>query len=81
MAKTGKRKATDVGAEEDAKVKRRRGNRKGMVLELEPGDQELLDDLVERYRKPLGGDSNKARVLRQLIRHAASQKTLPPLIG
>ncbi len=61
-------------------VKRRRGNRKGMVLELEPTDAELLDTLVERYQKPLGGDANKARVLRQLIRHAAAQKTLPPLL-
>ena len=57
----------------------RRGNRKGMVLELEPSDQELLDKLVERYQKPLGGNANKTRVLRQLIRHVAAQKTLPPL--
>ncbi len=60
--------------------KRRRGNRKGMVLELEPTDADLLEGLVERYQKPLGGDANKARVLRQLIRHAAALKTLPPLL-
>jgi len=61
-------------------TKRRRGNRKGMVLELEPTDAELLDDLVDRYQKPLGGEANKSRVLRQLIRSAAAQKTLPPLL-
>ncbi len=57
----------------------RRGNRKGMVLELEPSDQQLLDKLVERYQKPLGGNANKSRVIRQLIRNAMAQKTLPPL--
>lgn len=58
-----------------------RGSRYCMVLELEQGDNARLDALVERYQKVLGPatKSNKALVLRQLIRYAEGLSKLPPL--
>lgn len=56
----------------------RRGDRTGMLLELKDEDRSMLDTLVERYAK-LVQSSNKAFVIRQLIRNAHESKKLPPL--
>ena len=60
-----------------------RGSRYCMVLELESEDNKKLEALVDRYQKALGPavKSNKALVIRQLIRHMDSQKGLPPVRG
>lgn len=69
MAKTGSTKRSE---------KRRLP---GMMLELEDEDRAKLQALVTRYQKIIGGSfkSTKAFVIRTLIRHAASTKTLPPI--
>ncbi len=58
-----------------------------MLLELHSDDSVLLDKLVTRYQKVIGKPrgrfttSNKALVIRQLIRHMAQQDDLPALIN
>ncbi len=50
-----------------------------MLLALGSGDRALLEELIERYRKSVARP-NKAWVLRQLIRNAHRQKSVPPVI-
>lgn len=59
------------------KLRADRGYRYRMVLELEASDNRDLEQLVKRYQKTFGPGikANKAQVLRQLIRDAA---TKPP---
>lgn len=56
----------------------RRGDRQGMLLELNDDDRSLLDGLVGRYAN-LVQSPNKAFVIRQLIRNASESKELPVL--
>jgi hypothetical protein len=53
----------------------------GMVLELEDEDKARLNELVKRYQEEVGAafKSTKILVIRQLLRHAAATKTLPPV--
>ncbi len=60
--------------------KERRGFRHSMIVELDEGDKVLLDKLVEKYQPLFAGKANKVAVLRQLIRLASKQKTVPPLV-
>jgi hypothetical protein len=59
-----------------AKLRADRGFRYRMVLELEADVYRDLEKLVARYQKLLGATAkaNKALVLRQLIRDAASRR-------
>lgn len=55
-----------------------------MVVELETEDTARLMALVERYEKSDVADGyriSKAFVIRQLLRHAADLKEMPPLRG
>ncbi len=61
-----------------SKTQSLRGDRRGMLLELNTEDYTLLEELVNRYR-PLVQSPNKAFVVRQLVRHASESKELPPL--
>lgn len=56
----------------------RRGDRQGMLLELNDDDRSLLDGLVGRYANVVQSP-NKAFVIRQLIRNASESKELPTL--
>lgn len=60
-----------------------RGGRYCLVLELELEDKVLLEALIERYQKQVGPVSKATRVfvIRQLIRHVMTMKTLPVLRG
>jgi hypothetical protein len=51
---------------------------RGMLLELNESDRDLLDKLVGRYGH-LVQSPNKAFVIRQLIRNASEAAKLPPL--
>ena len=64
-----------------AKLRADRGFRYRMVLELGAADNRELEKLVARYQKLLGATTkaNKALVIRQLIRDAASRPGPPPV--
>lgn len=59
---------------------KRRGFRVRTLLELEAGDDKLLNKLVVRYQKLLGGKKSKSQVMRQLIRHVSKLDELPPIL-
>ncbi len=56
----------------------KRGGRYRVLVELGPDDNRRLDRLVKRYAK-LTSESNKAFVLRQLLRHMPEGEDLPPI--
>jgi len=59
---------------------KRRGFRVRTLLELEASDDKLLNKLVVRYQKLLGGKKSKSQVMRQLIRHVSALDELPPIL-
>lgn len=62
-----------------SKPRKDRQGKHCMVLELEPADRELLENLVKRFEKVVTNPS-RAWVLRQLIRNAHKATKLPPVI-
>lgn len=53
--------------------------RAGYVIELVGEDKDMLFELVERYKPLVGSLSNRAFVIRQLIRNAYDAKKIPPV--
>jgi len=53
--------------------------RNGYMIELVEEDKDKLNVLVDRYRPMVGSLTNRAFVIRQLIRNAFDAKKVPPV--